>query len=70
MSEQLPKFWLVWVKGRAPPTYQHATADAARAEAARLALTVPASRAYVLEAVNACRAGGVEWLELTEAKEP
>lgn len=45
-------FWVVWNPKAGPPTFEHDSASAARAEATRLARQNPGERFYVLAAVG------------------
>jgi hypothetical protein len=46
------KFWMVWKIGGTSPSVQHETAEAAKAEASRLAEKHPGERFVVLQAMS------------------
>lgn len=58
------KFWMVYGEGKGPPRYQHATFEAARREAARLAHQNIGTKFFVLEAVGFVEADEIKWTDL------
>jgi hypothetical protein len=65
-----PAFWLVWRENGGNPTKKHATEDAARAEAERLAKKHPAVHFFVLPALQFARTIVTEptWLDAPPVK--
>lgn len=55
-------FFMVWCEGGGAPTCRHNARDDAKREAARLALSNPGHRFYVLEALEACEKMEVAWI--------
>lgn len=52
-QEPIEKFWMVWCTTRGGPVYRHASKEAARKEACRLASSSPGSLFVILSAVDA-----------------
>lgn len=79
-SEQMPltspsvqegsAFWMVWSPQGNPPRYQHPNADAAKAEAERLARANPGQEFFVLEAVSVSKRVDVETRSLRKSDDP
>ena len=61
MNTKYRMFWMVWMCGGAPPTYQHQTAESAKKEAERLAVQSPGSVFHVLQSIAACRRSDIQW---------
>jgi hypothetical protein len=58
----MEKFWIVWSpQGARPPSFRHATFEAAYGESKRLALQAPGSEFFVLEALGVAKKVQVEF---------
>ena len=57
----LRSFYMVWNETTKETKYRHATLEAAKAKAERLARINPGIRFYVLQAIGGARKADVDW---------
>ena len=55
------RFWVIWMEGGGPPTFQHWSEESAVREAERLAVEHKGRRLFVLESVAMCEHKDVRW---------